>query len=428
MKKSSFLWGYALVFLIFGACKKNTPKPASAGSSKPIKSLSVTYPTGVDTSQIYDTYTYTFTSDSINNSFGYYLVDSSLYKVNGVYTLTYIHKTYYLTAAVPRRVAKISYRLITGADAVVPNTFSVSYDILFDYDDYTTDPNHLTVLNYSDTTATNITSEYTGAVGKYEDDYYISGNTLDILNCVWYNATRMPLKALSWNDPTGNYINSAYSDTSFEVTESDPFYYNVFFSGYPPYANVATPAFDYTYVSSAAGQYRTFAVDLLSDLNNNSNTILYGQRKLDFDYGSGSADNAVVNLFGLLYDPKSLYWEKVAEQSTALTAYASQGIFEFTDTYFSDIYAYSQDVCSSYTDSLFTLDADTYFSDIYAYSQDVCSSYTDSLFTLDGQGNKVLYGADRFTNKVQKDAGGNILSVTKSDAANYIFRSIKVGY
>jgi len=402
MKKASVIWGYLFVFLACNSCKKSTPSPAvTVTSSKPVKSLTVTYPTGYDTSQFYNTYTYSFTTDSINNSFGYNLVDSSLYKVNGVYSLTYIHKTYYLTASLPRRVAKISYRLISGAQNVVPNTFSVSYDILFDYDDYTSDPNHITIINYSDTTATNITSEYTNAVVKYESDYYISGNTLDILNCNWYNATRMPLKALSWNDATGNYISDAYTDTSFEVTESDPFYYNVFFSGYTPFANVSSPAFDYIYAGGVNGQYRTFAIDLLSDLNNNSNTVLYGQRKLDFDYSA--SDNAVNNLFALLYDPKSLYWEKVAEQSTGLTYFASagQGVFETIDPYFPDL---------------------------YAYSQDICSAYTDSVFTMDSRGNKVLYGADRYTNKVQKDAGGNILVVTKTDAANYILRSIKVGY
>jgi len=361
----------------------------------------VTYPSELDSSQIYRQLNYTFITDTANNNFSIYLADTLLYKWVNTYSLSYSRKTYYLSSALPRRVIKISFRQTQNNQTLVSPPSYISYDILFDYDDYTSDPNNITVINYSDTAGTQITREYKHAVVKFENDYYIGGTTLDILNCDWYTTTRMSPKSLSWYGAYGNFYYDAYSDTSFEVNETDPFYYNIFFSHFTIFPKTTAP-FGYTYIFGPNKKCRTFAVDMLGDNNYNVNTPLYGQRKFDFDYSN--MDDAAGNLFALKYYSRSLYWEKVAQQSTDIILYADVG------------------------GSLYQ-NIDSYLPDLYSYYQDICSSYTDSLFTTDSQGKKVLYSADKYTNKVEKDKSGNILSITKySSSSNDILRYIKVGY
>lgn len=379
------------IFLLDSCKKTNAPAPPPA-PLPPVKSLIITYPNGQTASVAFRQLRYSFASDTIAHSFSILIVDSTSINNSNAYTLFTTVKTYYFSPDQPRRIIKISFRQGQAMGTATPAPY-LNYDILFDYDDYTYDPNHITTVNYQDLAGTQITDQYTYAVGKTASDFYETGSILDIISARYNQATRMPLKTFDWLGENAYYNYESFSDSSFEATENDQNYASVLFN-FPQFTDPNT-VFRYEYLFDAGNtQCRTFAIDVISpDL-----ASIYGQRKLDFSFDGTSDDLSAI--FSLLCVPPSLYWEKVAQQNTRLTLY-NQGDYEYTDPYMPDL---------------------------YAYQADICSSYTDSVFTANNLGTRALVTANRYTNKLTRDAKGNISSLTKYDASNLIVRNIIVSY
>jgi hypothetical protein len=108
-------------------------------------------------------------------------------------------------------------------------------------------------------------------------------------------------------------------------------------------------------------------------------------------------------MFNVTGIPEAIYWEQVCQYVT--------GIY--------GMYAYPR------VDSYNTIDP--YIVDLHQYYQDICDSYTDSLFTADDSDNKVLVSQDKYFNTVVMN-GDTVSRIVKTDEAGHIVRNIELKY
>jgi hypothetical protein len=109
---------------------------------------------------------------------------------------------------------------------------------------------------------------------------------------------------------------------------------------------------------------------------------------------------SVYNVTGI---PEAIYWEQVCQYVTGIYGmYASPGLDVYNST-------------------------DPYIVDIHKYYQDICSSYTDSIFTTDDSDNKILVSHARYFNTVVMK-GDTVSRVVKTNEAGQIMRNIELKY
>ncbi len=330
---------------------------------------------------------YYFSHDSIANTYTIRLIDSSQFR-NGLYGIYRRTKIYYISAGQPRRVLKISVRM-TGQLQYSPSAPQDNYDFEFVYKDNTYVPSQLTMTIYGDSAATMITSKQTQDVtdpsmgGSYE------AGGLDILHFTHSEPARTPI--LEYNG--GCCILDQYTDSSYEVVNITHDYTNLFFYGlgvdlFAPLSSL------YTFNKSH------FFISMVTDIITPGDDTVTNQRKIDFTYSA--SNSTIYSLFDITGIPENLYWEQVCEY--AANVYAKWG--------WNNDYSF----------------IDPYIADPYMYYQDICDSYTDSLFVHNKTSTRQLISHAVYTNTIIKGADGNITRIIKTDESGNVLRNIEIGY
>lgn len=399
---------YLIVILtVFISCKKSikdSNTTTSNDNSKPIKSITVTYPaiiSDIDTSFNFYKVVYTFSKDSIYNAYHVNILDTfkSSPDANSFFIDKTV-KTYFFSGTSKKQVSKITNRTESFKNIYpASDTWIVggNFDILFEYDTITNSPlifpNKVTVINYKDNSASTISNSVVfNSINDYNPNYgYV--NFPDIINCKLLVGRFKPgptCVLYNGNDYLQYYQNN--DSSIIEINESFPNYYTDFFENITP----SSPLWGIYYFNKD-NLCTTYALDITAG----STSIYKGQRKFDFDYSN--TDNNIINLFSSKYnlDNLMLYFENYAEQSTTMRKLSTSPY-----DYWSDAYVNS----------------------MFSYHRDICSSYTDSLFSIDNNGNKNLESADKFVNTITKDSHGNIINIKCIDKSNLVFRNIDIDY
>jgi hypothetical protein len=391
--------------LILPACTKSVEQTAANRqnpASPPVKSWVVTYPFYTPQEVLF----YNFQHDSVANTITVSMLDSmTVYE--GTYARIWTSKIYYLTATKPRRVAKISVRRTSQPSQYASVQTQNSYDFEYQYNDDGYIPSHTTITVYADVA---------GMVIKDREDHDVYN---PIINWSYEGGFGDPL---NWNDSlpqrrslkevqAGCCFLRQFTDSSFELTNnSNDYSFSLFynFQDQVPSTQLTNGDEQGIYIFNKDHLLSTMAMDIVGAHEDPPTGPIptfrfwgYYQRKFDYTYLSQQP--GAYSMFNVTGIPEAIYWEQVCQYVT--------GIY--------GMYAYPR------VDSYNTIDP--YIVDLHQYYQDICDSYTDSLFTADDSDNKVLVSQDKYFNTVVMN-GDTVSRIVKTDEAGHIVRNIELKY
>ena len=395
-----FFW-----MLILSACTK-TGEPNSGNQQNPaspqVKSWIVTYPFYTPNEVLF----YDFKLDSSANTITINTLDSTtIYE--GTYSRIWTSKIYYLTATKPRRVSKISVRRTGQQSQNAPLETQNSYDFEYQYNDEGYIPGHITITVYADVAATVIKDREDHDVFNPVINWSYAPGLGDLLNWKDSLPQRTPLKELS----AGCCFVRQFTDTSFELYDNaNDYSYTLFYNiqDQSPSTQLTNSDEQGIYLFNKDHLLTTMAMDIAGTHTDpptgpipTSRFWVYCQRKFDYTYLSQQP--GAYSLFNVTGIPEAIYWEQVCQYVTGIYGiYASPSV---------DLYNIS----------------DPYIVDLHRYYQDICNSYTDSLFTADDSDNKVLVSHARYFNTVVMN-GDTVSRVVKTDEAGHVMRNIELKY
>jgi hypothetical protein len=383
----------AIVIWVFitGACTKSVSTTNPNVPTPVISSMVVTYPYSMGTTvrKLF----YTFDRDSLSNIFTVHCKDSIQYRID-LYGLYMTTKTYYMSSGTPNRVIKISMRQ-TEKLQTTPATSGVNYDFVFDYNDNTLNPSHYSITTFNDALATSVANQQSGDVQQFEPrgSYWTGG--IDVINCTYTEPTRLLLSGYQ----NLCCVMHQYTEGNYDVMNFSPHYATTLF--YDPayqgtYPN-QSPSFWGLYIFDQS-QLKTLAWDMFN--YSSPSGIPYAQRKFDFKYDL--PDPQLQSLFNITGVPETLIWEQSCLSATTLEqTYGWNGDYSYIDPYIPDPCIYYQDICSSYSDSTFSILPDS---------------------------TKRVFLSATYTNNIIKDADGKITHITKTDDKGNIWRDVEPGY
>ncbi len=336
---------------------------------------------------------YRFLHDPVANTYTIHCNDSTQFRED-LYGNQNRTKTYYLTNSNPQRVYKITVRMWSQIERgeVQPQE---NYDLVFDFPDNYPFPNAMTTTVYDDTAGTAIHFSVRDSVGIYDPPNYHYQGLLNILDFTYSpDVLRTPLSDLS-----GACCQlTRYTDSSYELINRTPELYSSLFYGTG--MGNGTYLFSlYQFDKNGLLTSLPFDVTSLTGIMAPGDQWVVGQQKFDFHYTN--TNPLIKKLFNITGMPEAIVWEEWTELRTKVNERWGWDGYSYTDPYVVSSYAYYQNICDSYTDSLFTVNAD---------------------FT------KTLISTESFTNTVSTGADGNISSITKTRQDGAIMRYIVLGY
>ncbi len=400
-----FLSLQLLWMLILPACTK-TGDQTSANQqnpvSPPVKSCVVTYPFYNPNEMLF----YNFQHDSVANTITINILDSTTI-YDGAWSRIWTSKVYYLTPTMPRRVTKISVRRTSQITQNAPVQTQNSYDFEYQYNDDGYTPSHITITVYADVAATVINDREDQDVSNPVINWGYAAGLGNLLNWKDSLPQRTPLKELT----AGCCFLQQFTDSSFELkNRSNDYSYSLFynFQDQVPTTQLTNSDEQGIYIFNKDHLLTTMAMDIVGTHNDpptgpipTSRFWVYYQRKFDYTYLSQQP--GLYSIYSVTGIPDAIYWEQACQYVTGIYGlYASPGVDVYNTT-------------------------DPYIVDLHQYYQDICNSYTDSVFTSDDLDNKVLVSHARYFNTVVKN-GDTVSRVVKTDEAGHIMRNIELKY
>ncbi len=400
-----FLLPLVFWMLILSACTKSGEQAGTNPqnpNSPPVKSWVVTYPYYNSNEFLF----YNFQHDSVSNTITINILDSTtIYE--GVYRRIWTSKIYYLTATKPRRVTKISVRRTGQSTQNAPVETQNSYDFEYQYSDDGYVPSHTTITVYADAAGTIINDREDHDVENPVINWGYAAGLGDLINWKDSIPERRPLKEVN----AGCCFAQQFTDTSFELkNRSNDYSYTLFynFQDQVPSTQLTNSDEQGIYIFNKNQQLSTMSMDIVGMHTDpptgpipTSRFWVYYQRKFDYTYLSQPP--GAYSLFNVTGIPQAIYWEQVCQYVTGIYGmYASPGV-----------------------DSYSTVDS--YIVDLHQYYQDICNSYTDSLFTSDDSDNKILVSHNKYSNTLVM-SGDTVSRIVKTDEAGHVMRSIELKY
>jgi hypothetical protein len=399
-----FLLPLLFWMLILSSCTKSGNQTANRQNpvSPPVKSWVVTYPYSNPQEVLF----YNFQHDSIANTISISILDSTtIYE--GTYTLIRTTKIYYLTATKPRRVAKISVRRTGQTTQYGPVDTENSYDFEYQYNDNGYIPSHTTITVYADVAGTVINDREDHDVSNPTINWSYSAGLGDLINWKDTLPERRPLKEVL----AGGCFLQQFTDTSFQLkNNSNDYSFSLFsnFKDQAPSTQITNSDEQGIYIFNNNHLLTTMAMDIVGMHEDppigpipTFRFWVYYQRKFDYTYlNQQPGAYSIFNATGI---PEAIVWEQVCQYVT--------GIYGL----------YASPVADSYNT------IDSYIVDLHQYYQDICDSYTDSLFTTDDLDNKIVVSHARYFNSVVMN-GDTVSRVIKTDEAGHILRNIELKY
>jgi hypothetical protein len=382
------------VLLLLANCKKNLDSkiPTAPNLNAEIKSMTVTYPSLFPESTPYRMLEYSFSQDPVARTFTVHSYDSTQFRED-LYGLYHRTKTYYLSSTTPQTVVKISVRMSSQLQRAAPQAED-NFDLLFDYSPGYYFPKLITTIVYDDTLGTAIHS-------KTQDTVYITdpanfnfvAGGLNLMNFTYSEPSRTPI--LVWLNP--QYRLTRYTDSSYEIQNNTPDYTILLFKGYMD---------DWTKNMVSLYQYNhdtlltSLAIDVSSNLDFPNYPAVINQRKFDYHYSTG--DIAVKKLFNFSGITQAITAEEWTEYITKIN----------------DKWGNNGDIPS----------IDAYLTNTYAYYQNICDSYSDSLFLVNSDFSKTLLTSDSYYNTIYRSTDNTITRITKTKSDGTVLRNIVLGY